>query len=63
MLDARELAEQLDVQYGDILKWVRSGIIPAMKVRGAYVFHLAKVVDALRRHQAAKAAETTSCDV
>lgn len=57
LLTTRELADRLDVQYGDILEWTRDGIIPAIRTGRAYFYNLASVVEAIRERRAAIEAE------
>ena len=48
-VNARELAERLDVRYGTVLTWTRRGKIPHVRDgRGRYLFNLGSVMDALR---------------
>jgi excisionase family DNA binding protein len=58
-VDARELAERLDVRYDTVLTWVRRGQIPHIRDgRRRVVFNLNQVLDALRReHRRAEAAQ------
>jgi excisionase family DNA binding protein len=49
-VDARELAERLDVTYGTVLSWVRRGRIPHIRDgRGRILFNLNAVLEALRQ--------------
>jgi excisionase family DNA binding protein len=49
-VDARELADRLDVSYPTVLTWVRRGRIPhARDGRGRLLFNLDSVLQALRR--------------
>jgi hypothetical protein len=48
LLDANELAEQLDRTYDDVTKWARLGLIPCIRDRGRVYFNLSAVVKALR---------------
>jgi hypothetical protein len=57
LLSAGELAETLDVPYGDILSWHRTGVIPVIRAGGRLYFNLAAVVKALRAHAEAREAE------
>ena len=59
-VDARELAERLDVSYDTVLTWVRRGKIPHVRDgRGRLLFNLNTVLERLRqkpvyaRHKAA----------
>ncbi len=59
-VDARELAERLDVSYDTVLTWVRRDKIPHVRDgRGRLLFNLNTVLDTLRqkpedaRHEAA----------
>ncbi len=59
-VDARELAERLDVSYDTVLTWVRRGKIPHVRDgRGRLLFNLNTVLETLRqksedaRHEAA----------
>jgi excisionase family DNA binding protein len=59
-VDARELAERLDVSYDSVLTWVRRGEIPHIRDgRGRLLFNLNTVLQTLRqkplnsRHEAA----------
>jgi excisionase family DNA binding protein len=59
-VDARDLAERLDVRYDTVLGWVRRGRIPHVRDgRGRLLFNLNAVLEALRhkrlqpRHEAA----------
>ena len=48
-VDARDLAERLDVSYGTILSWVRRGRIPHIRDgRGQLLFNLNTVLQSLR---------------
>jgi excisionase family DNA binding protein len=50
ILDARDLAERLDVAYGTVLSWARRGRIPHMRDgRGRLLFNLDSVLMVLRR--------------
>ena len=47
-VDARTLADRLDVGYGTVLTWVRRGRIPHVRNgRGRYLFNLESVTRAL----------------
>ena len=49
-VDARELAERLDVSYDTVLTWVRRGKIPHVRDgRGRLLFNLNAVLDTLRQ--------------
>jgi hypothetical protein len=48
-LGARELAEELQMPYGDVLSLSRRGRIPYTKAGGQYFYVLSRVVRALRR--------------
>ncbi|MGA2704613.1 MAG: helix-turn-helix domain-containing protein [Isosphaeraceae bacterium] len=49
-VDARELAERLDVSYDTVLTWVRRGKIPHVRDgRGRLLFNLNTVVETLRQ--------------
>jgi excisionase family DNA binding protein len=49
-VDARELAERLDVSYDTVLTWVRRGKIPHIRDgRGRLLFNLNTVLDTLRQ--------------
>ena len=49
-LDARELAERLDVSYDTVLTWVRRGKIPHVRDgRGRLLFNLNAVLETLRQ--------------
>jgi excisionase family DNA binding protein len=53
-VDARDLAERLDVGYDTVLEWVRRGKIPHIRDgRGRLMFNLNSVVEALREKPAA----------
>jgi excisionase family DNA binding protein len=59
-VDARDLAERLDVGYDTVLTWVRRGKIPHVRDgRGRLLFNLNTVLETLRqkphepRHEAA----------
>jgi excisionase family DNA binding protein len=59
-VDARDLAERLDVGYDTVLGWVRRGRIPHVRDgRGRLLFNLNTVLETLRqkpqhsRHEAA----------
>jgi excisionase family DNA binding protein len=48
-VNARDLAERLDVRYGTVLTWARRGKIPHVRGgRGRYLFNLDRVMEALR---------------
>jgi excisionase family DNA binding protein len=48
-VDARDLAERLDVGYDTVLAWVRRGKIPHVRDgRGRLLFNLNAVLEALR---------------
>lgn len=47
LLDPRELAEQLDASYEEVLSWTRRGLIPCIKSSGRYYYNFGKVVKAL----------------
>jgi excisionase family DNA binding protein len=48
-VDARDLAERLDVSYDTVLTWVRRGKIPHVRDgRGRLMFNLNSVIEALR---------------
>jgi excisionase family DNA binding protein len=47
-VDARDLAERLDVSYDTVLTWVRRGRIPHVRDgRGRLMFNLNSVIEAL----------------
>jgi excisionase family DNA binding protein len=47
-VDARDLAERLEVAYDTVLTWVRRGKIPHVRDgRGRLMFNLNSVIDAL----------------
>ena len=47
-VDARDLAERLDVSYDTVLTWVRRGKIPHVRDgRGRLMFNLDSVIDSL----------------
>jgi excisionase family DNA binding protein len=49
-LDARDLAERLDVTYDTVLTWVRRAKIPHVRDgRGRLMFNLDSVIEALRQ--------------
>ncbi len=49
-VDARDLAERLDVSYDTVLTWVRRGKIPHVRAgRGRLMFNLDSVIEALRQ--------------
>jgi excisionase family DNA binding protein len=49
-VDARELAERLDVSYDTVLTWVRRGRIPHVRDgRGRLRFNLDSVIEMLRK--------------
>jgi len=49
-LDARDLAERLDVRYDTVLTWARRGKIPAVRDgRGRLMFNLDSVIETLRQ--------------
>jgi len=49
-LDARELAERLDVSYDTVLTWVRRGKVPHVRDgRGRLLFNLNAVLETLRQ--------------
>jgi excisionase family DNA binding protein len=49
-VDARDLAERLDVGYDTVLSWVRRGKLPHVRDgRGRLLFNLNAVVDTLRQ--------------
>jgi excisionase family DNA binding protein len=49
-VDARALAERLDVGYDTVLTWVRRGKIPHIRDgRGRLMFNLNSVIEALRQ--------------
>jgi excisionase family DNA binding protein len=49
-VDARDLAERLDVGYDTVLSWARSGKIPAVRDgRGRLMFNLDSVLETLRQ--------------
>jgi excisionase family DNA binding protein len=49
-VDARDLAERLDVGYDTVLTWVRRGKIPYIRDgRGRLLFNLNAVLEALRQ--------------
>lgn len=52
ILGARELAETLDANYGDLLSWTRRGLIPSIKSGGRYFYDLRRVLEALRTQEA-----------
>jgi excisionase family DNA binding protein len=48
-VDARDLAERLDVEYDTVLIWVRRGKIPHVRDgRGRLLFNLETVLESLR---------------
>ena len=48
-VDARALADRLDVEYRTVLTWVRRGKIPHLRDgRGRLLFNLNTVIDTLR---------------
>jgi excisionase family DNA binding protein len=48
-VDARDLAERLDVRYETVLTWVRRGKVPHVRDgRGRLLFNLDSVLKALR---------------
>jgi excisionase family DNA binding protein len=50
-LDARDLAERLDVGYDTVLTWVRRGKIPHVRDgRGRLMFNLDSVIETLRQN-------------
>lgn len=55
LLDARQLAAQLDATYEEVLTWTRRGHIPVIKVAGRNYYNLAQVVRALHRQEEAPA--------
>jgi excisionase family DNA binding protein len=49
-VDARELAERLDVTYDTVLAWTRRGRLPHVRDgRGRLMYNLTSVVEALRK--------------
>jgi excisionase family DNA binding protein len=49
-VDARDLAERLDVSYDTVLTWVRRGKIPHVRDgRGRLLFNLNTVLETLRQ--------------
>jgi excisionase family DNA binding protein len=49
-VDARDLAERLDVRYDTVLGWVRRGKIPRVRDgRGRLLFNLNSVLERLRQ--------------
>ncbi len=49
-VDARDLAERLDVSYDTVLTWVRRGKIPHVRDgRGRLMFNLNSVIESLRQ--------------
>jgi len=47
-VDARDLAERLDVSYDTVLTWVRRGKVPHVRDgRGRLMFNLNSVIEAL----------------
>jgi excisionase family DNA binding protein len=49
-VDARALAERLDVTYETVLTWTRRGKIPHVRDgRGRYLFNLDSVLETLRQ--------------
>ena len=49
-VDARGLAERLDVTYDTVLTWVRRGKLPHIRDgRGRYLFNLNTVLETLRQ--------------
>jgi excisionase family DNA binding protein len=51
-VDARDLAERLDVSYDTVLTWVRRGKIPHVRDgRGRLMFNLNSVIESLRQKQ------------
>jgi excisionase family DNA binding protein len=56
-VDARDLAERLDVRYDTVLTWVRRGKVPHIRDgRGRLLFNLDSVLKALRPKPAPEAA-------
>jgi excisionase family DNA binding protein len=52
-VDARELAERLDVGYDTVLSWVRRGKLPHVRDgRGRLLFNLNTVLETLRQKPA-----------
>jgi predicted site-specific integrase-resolvase len=52
LLSGRELATRLNVTYENVMFWQRTGVIPAIQIGNRrFVFNLAVVVEALRKHQ------------
>ena len=50
-VDARDLAERLDVSYDTVLTWVRRGKIPHVRDgRGRLMFNLNSVIQSLRQN-------------
>ncbi len=50
-VDARDLAERLDVRYDTVLTWVRRGKIPHVRDgRGRLMFNLDSVIETLRQN-------------
>jgi excisionase family DNA binding protein len=57
-VDARDLAERLDVGYDTVLTWVRRGKIPHIRDgRGRLMFNLNSVIEALRQKPPQSAAK------
>jgi hypothetical protein len=61
LVDSRELAEKLDVDYGDVLELAKSGRIPSIPVGKRKYFNLASVVQALRRETAPEPEGAPAC--
>ena len=56
LLTGRELASKLDITYDNVMYYKSVGIIPVIEIgHRRYVFNLAIVVEALRKHHAAAA--------
>jgi hypothetical protein len=49
LLDPRQVAEQLDATYEEVLSWTREGLVPSIRVSGRYYYDFRKVVQALHR--------------
>jgi excisionase family DNA binding protein len=48
LLNAHEVADRLGAKYRDVLEWTREGVIPAVKIGGAYYYWLPRVIEGLR---------------
>ncbi len=62
-LDTRELADELDASYQNVLDWTRLGVIPTVKVSGRYYYRLDRVMKAIRAAQRTESAtmEAVAC--